>query len=477
MPETTGRAISVVNPATEEELARYDEFTAHEVEQAIVDAHEAQQAWQETSFGQRSELLRKTAAALRSGSSEYAALITREMGKPIRESEAEIEKCAWNCEFYAEEGQAFLANRQVSSSAQTSYVTYEPIGVVLAIMPWNFPFWQVFRFAAPVLMAGNGALLKHSPNVSGCALAIEELLRKVGFPSGLFRTLLISDASVTEATDSLLHDPRVAAVTLTGSERAGAAVGAAAGRALKKSVLELGGSDPFIVLDDADVATVAQLGARSRFINGGQSCIAAKRFIVAEQVADEFEQRFVEAVAAMPVGDPLDDTTSIGPMARADLLDGLTRQVEESVERGARALLGGKRLPRRGYFFEPTVLADVDRDMPAFRQETFGPVAALIRARDEEAAIELANDTPYGLSASVWTRDIERGIRLGRRVTSGALFVNGVVASDPRLPFGGTKRSGYGRELSAEGIREFANIRTVWIGPATVQADSAPLSE
>jgi succinate-semialdehyde dehydrogenase / glutarate-semialdehyde dehydrogenase len=477
MPETTGRAISVVNPATEEELASYDEFTADEVQQAIVEAYEAQRAWQETSFAHRSELLRKTAAELRSGSGEFAALITREMGKPIRESEAEIDKCAWNCEFYAEEGQAFLADRQIFSSAETSYVTYEPIGVVLAIMPWNFPFWQVFRFAAPVLMAGNSALLKHSPNVSGCALAIEELLRKVGFPPGLFRTLLISDASVTEATASLLNDPRVAAVTLTGSERAGAAVGAVAGRALKKSVLELGGSDPFIVLDDADVATVAQLGARSRFINGGQSCIAAKRFIVAEQVADEFEQRFVEAVAAMPVGDPLDSTTSIGPMARADLLDGLTRQVEESVERGARALLGGKRLPRRGYFFEPTVLADVDPDMPAFRQETFGPVAALVHARDEEAAIALANDTPYGLSASVWTRDIERGLRLGRRVTSGALFVNGVVASDPRLPFGGTKRSGYGRELSAEGIREFTNIRTVWIGPATVQAASAPLSE
>jgi len=398
------------------------------------------------------------------------------MGKPIAEAEAELDKCAWNCEFYAERAEGFLADEPVQTGAAASWVAYQPLGVVLAVMPWNYPFWQVLRFAAPALMAGDGALLKHSPNVPGCALAIEDLLGRAGFPAGLFRTLLVGDASVAETTGRLLADPRVAAATLTGSERAGAAVGTAAGRALKKCVLELGGSDPFLVLADADLELAAEAAARARFLNAGQSCIAAKRFIVEEPVADEFEQRFAAAAAALPVGDPLERTTRIGPLARADLLTALERQVEGSVAKGARVLLGGRRLAGPGWFHEPTVLADVTPGMPVFREETFGPVAAVVRAADEEAAVRLANDTPYGLGASLWTRDTDRAQRLGRRIQSGSLFVNALVASDPRLPFGGVKRSGHGRELAAVGIREFTNIRTFWVQPAGA-APPATLTE
>jgi len=388
------------------------------------------------------------------------------MGKPVAEAAAEVDKCAWNCEFYAAQAERFLADEPVQTDALSSYVAYQPLGVVLAIMPWNFPYWQVLRFAAPALMAGNGALLKHSPNVPRCALATEELFARAGCPDGLFRTLLVGDASVSDATGRLLDDPRVAAVTLTGSQRAVAAVGATAGLALKKCVLELGGSDPFVVLADADLGLAAQAAAQARFLNGGQSCIAAKRFVVEEPVADEFERHFVDAVAALPVGDPLDPATRVGPLARADLLDALERQIEGSVAAGAKVLCGGARLERPGWFYAPTVLAGVTPDMPVFTEETFGPVAAVVRAPDTEAAVALANDTPYGLGASIWTRDLERAQRLGRRIESGSLFVNAVVASDPRLPFGGIKRSGYGRELAAVGIREFTNIRTFWVQPA-----------
>jgi len=459
-----------VNPATGEELAAFAEHTSGELESALAGADAAQRAWATTSFAERRRCLEAAARLLREGRDDYARLATLEMGKPIAEAAAEVDKCAWNCEFYAVQAERFLADEPVETDALSSWVAYQPLGVVLAIMPWNFPYWQVLRFAAPALMAGNGALLKHSPNVPRCALATEELFARAGLPAGLFRTLLVGDASVDEATGRLLADPRVGAVTLTGSERAGAAVGATAGRALKKCVLELGGSDPFVVLADADLGRAAEAAARARFLNGGQSCIAAKRFVVEEPVADEFERRFVDAVAALPVGDPLDPATRVGPLARADLLDALERQVEASVAGGAEVLLGGTRLERPGWYYAPTVLAGVTPDLPVFTEETFGPVAAVVRAPDEEAAVALANDTPYGLGASVWTRDLARARRLGRRIESGSLFVNAVVASDPRLPFGGIKRSGYGRELAAVGIREFTNIRTFWVQPA----DAAP---
>jgi succinate-semialdehyde dehydrogenase/glutarate-semialdehyde dehydrogenase len=455
-----------VNPATEEELASFAQHTAEDLDRALAEADAAQREWGRAPLEERAQVLVEMARLLRQRRPEYARLATMEMGKPIAEAQAEVDKCAWNCEFYAEHGAQFLADEPVRTEAQASYVAYQPLGVVLAIMPWNFPFWQVLRFAAPALMAGNGALLKHSPTVPQCALALEELVARAGAPSGLFRTLLVGDASVGEATERLIADARLSAVTLTGSERAGVAVGAAAGRALKKCVLELGGSDPFIVLADADLANVAEQAARARFANAGQSCIAAKRFIVERTVAEEFEQRLVDATAALPVGDPLDSATRVGPLARADLRDTLERQVEESQALGARVLLGGQRLDGRGWFFAPTVLAGVTHDMPVFQQETFGPVAAIIRAEDEAAAVDLANDTPYGLGASIWTQDTERGQRVGRRVQSGSLFVNGSVASDPRLPFGGIKRSGYGRELATVGIHEFTNIRTFWVQAA-----------
>jgi succinate-semialdehyde dehydrogenase/glutarate-semialdehyde dehydrogenase len=463
-------SLQSVNPATGEALAAFAEHTPAELESALAAADAAQRAWATTSFAERRRCLEAAARLLREGRDDYARLATLEMGKPIAEAAAEVDKCAWNCEFYAAQAERFLADEPVETDALSSWVAYQPLGVVLAIMPWNFPYWQVLRFAAPALMAGNGALLKHSPNVPRCALTTEELFARAGFPEGLFRTLLVGDASVNEATGRLLADPRVGAVTLTGSERAGAAVGATAGRALKKCVLELGGSDPFVVLADADLELAAEAAARARFLNGGQSCIAAKRFVIEEPVADEFERRFVDAVAALPVGDPLDPATRVGPLARADLLDALERQVEGSVAGGAKVLLGGARLERPGWYYAPTVLAGVTPDLPVFTEETFGPVAAVVRAPDEEAAVALANATPYGLGASVWTRDLERARRLGRRIESGSLFVNAVVASDPRLPFGGIKRSGYGRELAAVGIREFTNIRTFWVQPA----DAAP---
>jgi succinate-semialdehyde dehydrogenase/glutarate-semialdehyde dehydrogenase len=455
-----------INPATEEVLATFEEFTLGQVDQALTQTRDAYRSWRATSFAERAGLLRRAGTYLREHKAELARLMTLEMGKPIAEAEAEAEKCAWNCDYYAEHAARFLADEAAPSAARESYIAFEPLGTIFAIMPWNFPFWQVIRFAAPTLMAGNTAILKHAANVPQCALAIERIFRESGFPEGVFRTVLIGG----QAAEDLIADPRIAAVTLTGSAAAGSKVAAAAGRALKKTVLELGGSDPFIVLEDADLDGAAQMAVRSRFQNTGQSCIAAKRFIVVESVAAEFEGRFRDAAAALKVGDPLARETQVGPLARGDLRDELDRQMRATVAAGARVLLGGEPLAGRGYFYAPTILVDVPRDAAAFREETFGPLAAVVHVRDADEAVAVANDSELGLGGNLWTRDIERGKRLARSIESGQVFINGMTASDPRLPFGGVKQSGYGRELAAFGIREFTNIQTIWIGPAQAAA-------
>ena len=381
------------------------------------------------------------------------------MGKPIAEAEAEVEKCAWTCEFFAEHAERMLAPETVATDASRSGTRYDPLGPVLAIMPWNFPFWQVFRFAAPALMAGNVLVLKHASNVPGCALAIERVFERAGFPEGAFTTLLVPAA----VAETIVDHAVIQAVTLTGSEAAGVSLAARAGRALKKTVLELGGSDPFIVLADADPAEAAAQATAARIVNNGQSCIAAKRFIVEEPLAERFETLFAQAMARQRVGDPLDRATQLGPLARADLVDEIDRQVRQSLEMGARLVTGGTRLPRPGFFYAPTVLARVEPGMAVFDEETFGPVAAVVRARDGGHAIELANRSRYGLGASIWTADANRGEALAAEIEAGLVFVNGPVKSDPRLPFGGIKRSGYGRELATAGIREFVNLKTVWV--------------
>jgi acyl-CoA reductase-like NAD-dependent aldehyde dehydrogenase len=458
MPDVT---LQSINPATQEILATFEQSTPQQIERALSDAEKAYRTWRHTSFGQRAAFMRNAATYLRQHQARLAAITTAEMGKPIVEAEAEVEKCAWNCEFYADNAARFLADEPHPSSAIESYVEFSPLGTVLAIMPWNFPFWQLFRFAAPALMAGNTAILKHASNVPQCALAIEEVFRASGFPNGVFRTLLISGSTASR----LIDDRRIVGVTLTGSDEAGRRVAEAAGRAIKKAVLELGGADPFIVLADADLPAAVETGVRARFQNAGQSCIAAKRFIVEAAVFDDFQERFVVAVRRLRVGDPLLRSTQLGPLARDDLRAALEQQVQISTRRGARVLTGGSRRAGRGYFFEPTVLTDVTSDMPASCEEVFGPVAALLRARDADAAIALANQSPYGLGANLWTADLARARRLARDIEAGQVFINGMVTSDPRLPFGGVKQSGYGRELAAYGIREFTNIQTVWIGP------------
>lgn len=455
--------IQSINPASGEVLETFEVYSQEQIEEALDQAHRAFLHWRTTTFAQRGEHLRRVARYLREHKTELGRLAVLEMGKSLVEAEAEMEKCAWGCDFYAENAERFLADEHVATNATDSYIAYRPLGVVLALMPWNYPFWQVFRFAAPALMAGNTAVLKHASNVSRCALEIERVIRECGLPEGVFRTVLVPGSE----TARLINDRRVAAVTLTGSEGAGIAVASTSGSVLKKNVLELGGSDAFIVLADADLDQAAQIGATARFQNNGQSCIAAKRFIVVEAVADEFERKFAAAAAKLRVGNPLERTTQIGPVARGDLRDELDRQVQASVKMGARIVLGGKPIAGEGYFYEPTIVSDVTPDMPVFREETFGPAAAIIRARDTEHAIELANDSDFGLGGNLWTRDIAHGQELARRIESGAVFINGMTASDPRLPFGGVKRSGYGRELAAFGIREFVNIQTVWIGPKT----------
>jgi acyl-CoA reductase-like NAD-dependent aldehyde dehydrogenase len=461
-------SIESINPATGEVIETFEAFTAAQIDETLTHARKAYLNWRSTTFAERAALLRKVGEVMRAQKAELGRVATLEMGKSITESVAEVEKCAWNCDYYAENAEAFLAPEKVTTNAAESYVEFTPIGVVLAIMPWNFPYWQVMRFAAPAIMAGNAAVLKHASNVSRCALEIERVFREAGAPEGLFNTILVPGAEV----EQIIADRRIAAVTLTGSTPAGIAVAGAAGRAIKKSVLELGGSDAFIVLADADLDAAAEMAVRSRFQNAGQSCIAAKRFIVEESVADAFATKFAEAASKWRMGDPMDAQTQMGPMARADLRDSLVDQVDRSLKMGATVLLGGKAGDGAGAYYPPTIITGVTDEMPIFREETFGPVAAVIRARDAEHAVELANDSEFGLGGNLWTRDLDRARQLAQRLESGAVFINGMTASDPRLPFGGVKQSGYGRELSSFGIREFVNIQTVWIGPAS--AASAP---
>jgi succinate-semialdehyde dehydrogenase/glutarate-semialdehyde dehydrogenase len=450
--------VSTTNPATGAKLVDYPAQTEEQLDAILNNAVAAQKAWRHSEISTRATALRKLGQILRDEVEAHATLISKEMGKPITEARGEVLKCATTCDYYADNLEAFLAPKVIKTEAQSSFVAYEPIGIVLAVMPWNFPYWQVIRFAAPTLAAGNGGLLKHASNVTGCALAIQDAIDRAGFPKGLFTTLVLSKHSIV---NELIADDRVAAVTLTGSEGAGANVAEAAGRALKKTVLELGGSDPFVILEDADIAAVTPLAVRARFINTGQSCLCAKRFMVDAKVHDDFEARLKVAVEALKIGDPLDPTTQIGPLAKPSFVDDIDRQVRDSLAMGARLVTGGYRIDGPGSYYAPTVLADVTPDMPVFNQETFGPVLALVKAANTDEALELANTTQYGLAASVWTSNMELGIELGRRIDSGALFVNTIVASDPRLPFGGVKLSGYGRELSEEGLREFTNARTI----------------
>jgi succinate-semialdehyde dehydrogenase / glutarate-semialdehyde dehydrogenase len=440
-----------VNPATGESIRDYPEADPQQVGALLRGASRAFEQWRGTEFRERGTLMRRAAARLREGQRDYASLMAAEMGKPVAQGRAEAEKCAWVCDYFADNASGFLAPEEVKTDASRSFVTFPPLGVVLAVMPWNFPFWQVFRFAAPALMAGNAGLLKHAGNVSGCALAIEGIFREAGFPDGLFKAVLVGSERVAE----IIAAPEVRAVTLTGSTAAGRSVGARAGESLKKTVLELGGSDPYLVLEDADLEAAAETCAASRLINAGQSCIAAKRFIVVEPVRARFEELFVQKMKARRMGDPMDEQTDVGPLARHDLRDELHKQVTESVARGARLVLGGTVPPGKGAYYPPTVLADVRKGMPAFDDELFGPVAAIVPVPDEAAAVRAANDSPFGLGAAIFTKDTARGERLAAEaIEAGSCFVNALVKSDPRLPFGGIKESGYGRELSSFGSRE-----------------------
>jgi succinate-semialdehyde dehydrogenase/glutarate-semialdehyde dehydrogenase len=451
--------ITSVNPATGKTIKTYDEITPEEAAAAVAKAHETWRVWRTTPFAKRARLMMKTAQILRERKDELARLMAAEMGKPLKQGAAEAEKCAWVCEYYADNAETHLAPDNVETEGAKSYVAFEPLGVVLAVMPWNFPLWQVYRFAAPALMAGNVGVLKHASNVPGCALVIEEIFTQAGFPEGAFRTLIIGSRQV----QAVIEHPLVRAVTLTGSTPAGKAVAAQAGAVLKKTVLELGGSDPYVVLEDADLDHAVQMCVNSRLINSGQSCIAAKRFIVVEPILAAFTERFVALMKAKKMGDPLLEGTDVGPQARHDLRDDLHKQVFASVEQGATLLLGGDVPPGDGAYYPPTVLADVKPGMPAYDDELFGPVAAIIGAKDEEDAVRIANDTIFGLGAAVFTKDTERGERIAREFEAGATFVNSSVASDPRLPFGGIKKSGYGRELGAYGIKEFVNAKTVYV--------------
>ncbi len=448
-----------INPATNELIKEYKEHTDSEVKEIVEAAHNAYLSWRDLSFAEKSKLMHKAAEVLHKNIDKYAKLITIEMGKVIKESRAEVEKCARVCEYYADNTEEFLADEIIETDASKSMAVFQPIGAVLAVMPWNFPFWQVFRFAAPALMAGNVGVLKHASNVPGCALAIEEVFKEAGFPDNAFRTMLISAGKV----EAVIKNPLVKAVTLTGSEPAGMQVASTAGYELKKTVLELGGSDPYVVLEDADIPACVKTSVTARMINAGQSCIAAKRFIVVESKVKEFEDQQVAIMKSLKMGDTLSEDTQVGAMARMDLLEELDQQVRDSIKMGAKLLCGGKKADGPGAFYMPTVLTNVKKGMPAYEQETFGPVSAIIAVKDEEEAIKVANDSEFGLGGSVWSKDVKRGERVARRIESGAVFVNGMTKSDPRLPFGGVKRSGYGRELSHYGIKEFVNIKTIWI--------------
>lgn len=451
--------IASTDPATGKTIRVHNELSDSEVNDKLQRAEETFRQYRLTSFAERSEKMLAAAATLENHKKDFGEMMTTEMGKPIKAAIAEAEKCAWVCRYYAENARNFLADEAIDTNATRSYVHYQPLGVVLAVMPWNFPFWQVFRFAAPALMAGNVGLLKHASNVPACALAIEEIFRDAGFPKGTFQALLIGSGKVGR----VIEDDRVRAVTLTGSEPAGSQVAGLAGKLIKKTLLELGGSDPFIVMPSANLDEAVQAAVTARTINNGQSCIAAKRFIIAEVIADAFERKFVEAMQSLIVGNPLDDTVQIGPLATAQILDDLVTQVRETVQLGGRVLTGGKRLADAGYYYAPTVLTNIPEGSPAYREELFGPVATLFRAPDIDDAIRIANDTRFGLGASAWTNDSHEQTRLIEEIDAGCVFINGMVASDPRLPFGGVKHSGYGRELGVFGIREFVNIKTVWI--------------
>lgn len=447
-----------INPFTGKVICDYKEYSYSEIEKIILKVDQAFHSWKQTSFEQRTVFMKNLQARLLVKKEELAGIITAEMGKVKREAIAEVEKCASVCGYYAENAESFLKNEPIKTEASEAYISYQPIGTVLAVMPWNFPFWQVFRFLAPALMAGNTGVLKHASNVSGCALAIEQLVSEAGFPENVFRTLLIGSKEVK----AVIENPLIKAVTLTGSTPAGRSVASIAGYALKKSVLELGGSDPYLILEDADIETAARLCVTSRLLNAGQSCIGAKRFIIAEVIYDQFKAEFVRLMSEAKFGDPLDPESSVGPLARIDLRDELHQQVEKSREMGATVLLGGFIPEENAPFYPPTVLENVIPGMPAYHEELFGAVAVLFRFKTEEEAIRIANDTVFGLGAGIYTSDVEKGKSLAEKgLEAGCVFVNDFVKSDPRLPFGGIKESGYGRELSAIGIREFVNVKTI----------------
>ena len=453
-------AIASINPTTGETLKTFSALSVTQIEEKLQLAAHTFRAYRRTPFADRSRMMQRAAEILEQEKHELGKLMTTEMGKPIKAAISEAEKCAWVCRYYAEKGEHHLADEVVETNAQKSYVRFQPLGPVLAVMPWNFPFWQVFRFAAPALIAGNVGLLKHASNVPQCAFAIENIFTRAGFPKGAFQTLLIG----SDAVEQILNDPRVAAATLTGSEPAGSSVASIAGKQIKKTVLELGGSDPFIVMPSANLDEAVTTAVKARTINNGQSCIAAKRFIVAGEIYEEFERKFVSQMQALRIGDPMNESTEIGPLATPQIVNDLEEQVEKAVAAGARVLTGGKRLSRPGNFFEPTVLVDVDITAPVSCEEIFGPVAMLFRAADIDEAIRIANATQFGLGSAAWTNDPGEQAKFIDELEAGSVFINGMVASDPRLPFGGVKHSGYGRELAEFGIREFVNIKTVWIG-------------
>jgi succinate-semialdehyde dehydrogenase / glutarate-semialdehyde dehydrogenase len=451
--------ITSINPATGEKLKDFPGFNDAEIEKRLSRAERAFLRYRRKRFAKRSQLMMTVASLLHAEKDELARIITLEMGKLFRAAIEEVEKCAHACRFYAENGERFLGDEPAQTGAARSYVRYEPLGAVLAIMPWNFPFWQVFRFAAPALMAGNVGVLKHAGNVPQCALAIEKILCRAGFEDGVFQALLIEAEQVKE----VIMDSRIKAVTLTGSEKAGSAVASTAAGQIKKSVLELGGSDPFIVMPSADFEAALTTAVKARTINSGQSCIAAKRFFAADQIYDRFLDEFVQRMRALKVGDPFDETTEIGPLATEQILEGVHEQVQKSIAAGAKLLTGGNRIHGPGFFYEPTVLVDVPKKSPAYREEVFGPVASVFRVRDAADAVELANDSTFGLGASAWTNDPAEQELFASELETGMVFINAMVASDPRLPFGGVKRSGFGRELGTAGIREFTNAKTIWI--------------
>ena len=452
-------AIASINPATGEELKEFASFDDSEIEKRLRQAERASTTYRHSTFAKRAQLMMAAASLLDREKEKFARIITLEMGKLFRAAMEEVEKCSRGCRFYAENAERFLEDEPAQTDAARSYVRYQPLGPVLAIMPWNFPFWQVFRFTAPALMAGNVGLLKHASNVPQCALAIEQIFCRAGFDDGVFQTLLIEPKQV----EKLIVDPRVKAVTLTGSEKAGSAVASNAGRHIKKSVLELGGSDAFIVMPSADFEGALSTAVKARTINSGQSCIAAKRFFVADEIYDDFLQQFVERMRALKIGDPFDETTDLGPLATEQILQGVHEQVQKSIAAGAKLLTGGNRIHGPGFFYEPTVLVDVPKESPAYCEEVFGPVASVFRVRDADESVEVANDSTFGLGASAWTNDPAEQELFTSELETGMVFINAMVASDPRLPFGGVKRSGFGRELGAMGIREFTNTKTIWI--------------